>query len=103
VKALRAECWDNAVGSLDEIEQIAPTVPRGEREVDQAVDALQHFARRLRDDATKAELHPDVTAQRIADLEALTKDVAEAAVRTGHNPTARELREAAERPGPPDE
>jgi hypothetical protein len=99
--AVRDGSWEDAVVSLEEIEQVAPSVPRGERELDQAVDALHHAVPPLRHDSAKAD--PNVPEKSIADLEKLTEDVAVAAERTEHEPTEDELLDAERNPGPPDE
>lgn len=65
--AVRDGSWEDAVVSLEEIEQVAPSVPRGERELDQAVDALHHAVPPLRHDSAKAD--PNVPEKSIADLE----------------------------------
>ncbi len=94
VSVLRAGKWANAIDRLDEIQEIASTVPRDERELYQAVDGLQQAALGLRNDAETRELRKNVTTQRIDDLAALTKDLTEAIERTGYEPSDDELREA---------
>ncbi len=101
VSMLRAGWWPDAIDRLDEILEVAFAVSRDGREVDEAVDALREAALGLRDDAEKPERRENVTAQRIQDLAVLTEDVAEAARRTGHEPSDEELREAERHLGPP--